>query len=277
MGAEPYTATVPGVLDEILAAKRDEVTLLHQPQTRDAIQRAALEAPAPRDFCAALRREDGHLAVIGEIKRRSPSKGELAPDLDPAGSAKAYESGGAAALSVLTDQLFFGGSVDDLQAARDATGIPALRKDFTIDETQVFEARAIGADALLLIVAAVSDNAVLRDLHALTRELGLAALVEVHDEAELDRALAIGAAVIGVNARDLGTFAEDLAVVEHLAGRIPPSVVAVAESAIRSGDDAARAGAAGFDAVLVGEALVRSPDPAAMVRTLAAVSVTARV
>ncbi len=166
-----------GVLEKILAAKRDEVTLLHQPATRDAIRRAALDAPAPRDFAGALRCSDGTLAVIAEIKRRSPSKGDLAPDLDPATTARAYESGGAAALSVLTDRPFFGGSVDDLRAAREATGLPALRKDFTIDETQVLEARAIGADALLLIVAAIPDDALLRDLRAFTGELGLAALI----------------------------------------------------------------------------------------------------
>ena len=265
-----------GVLREILAAKRDEVTLLHQPQTRDAIHRAALDAPVPRDFRGALRRADGKLAVIAEIKRRSPSKGELAPDLDAASTAQAYEAGGAAALSVLTDRPFFAGSVDDLRRARGATGLPALRKDFTIDETQVFETRAIGADALLLIVTALPDNAVLRDLHALAGELGLAALVEVHDEAELDRALAIGAGIVGVNCRDLGTFDEDLAVAERLAGRLPGSVVAVAESAIRGPDEAARVAAAGFDAVLVGEALVRSAEPAEAVRALAALPVTPR-
>ncbi|HUF84632.1 MAG TPA: indole-3-glycerol phosphate synthase TrpC [Acidimicrobiia bacterium] len=265
-----------GVLAEILAAKRDEVTLLHQPATRDAIKQAALDAPDPRDFTGALRRPDGKLAVIAEIKRRSPSKGELAPDLDPADTARAYESGGAAALSVLTDRPFFGGSVDDLRAAREATGLPALRKDFTIDETQVLEARAIGADALLLIVTALPDDAVLRDLYDFAGDIGLAALVEVHDEAELERALRAGAATVGVNCRDLGTFAEDLAVAERLVGLLPPDVVAVAESAIRAPADGERMAAAGFDAVLVGEALVRSPDAPAAVRELAALSVTPR-
>ncbi|HEX6310938.1 MAG TPA: indole-3-glycerol phosphate synthase TrpC [Acidimicrobiia bacterium] len=263
-----------GVLAEILAAKRDEVTLLHQPQARDAIRRAALDAPATRDFAAALRRSDGRVAVIAEIKRRSPSKGELAPDLDPAVMAKAYEAGGAAALSVLTDRPFFGGSVDDLRSARDATGIPVLRKDFTIDETQVLEARAIGADALLLIAAAVPDDALLAELHGFAGDLGLGALVEVHDEAELDRAVGIGAGVVGVNCRDLATFGEDLGVAERLAQRLPRDVIAVAESAIRSPGDARRMADAGFDAVLVGEALVRSPDPTILVQELAAVSAT---
>jgi len=265
-----------GVLAEILAAKRDEVTLLHQPAARDAIRRAALEAPPPRDFTAALRRPTGELAVIAEIKRRSPSKGDLAPDLDPAVMAKAYETGGAAALSVLTDRPFFGGSVDDLRTARDATAAPVLRKDFTIDETQVFETRAIGADALLLIVAALPDDTILGELHAFAGDLGLTALVEVHDEAELERALAAGASVVGVNCRDLATFGEDLGVAERLVRRLPPDVVAVAESAIRAPADARRMAEAGFDAVLVGEALVRAPDPTALVAELAAIPAAPR-
>ena len=265
-----------GVLDKILAAKRDEVTLLHQPATRDAIRLAALDAPAPRDFAAALRRPDGRLAVIAEIKRRSPSKGELAPDLDPAATATEYQRGGAAALSVLTDQVFFGGSVDDLRSARAATELPAIRKDFTIDETQVLEARAIGADALLLIVAALPDDHVLADLRACAADLGLGVLIEAHDEAELERALAAGATIVGVNCRDLKTFDEDLAVAERLAHAVPADVIAVAESAVRGPEDAQRMATAGFDAVLVGEALVRSPDAAAGVAELAALETQPR-
>jgi len=264
------------VLDEILAAKRDEVTLLHQPQTRDAIRAAALTAPPPRDFVAALDQRD-KIAVIAEIKRRSPSKGDLAPDLDPVDTAHAYEEGGAAALSVLTDPLFFGGSVEDLRAARTAApDTPALRKDFVIDADQVYETRAIGADAVLLIVAAVPDPVELAELAALAADLGLAVVVEAHDEAELELALTVGAPVVGVNARNLGTFAEDLGVVERLAARIPPDVVAVAESAIRSADDARRVARAGFDAVLVGEALVRSGDPTGFTALLAAIPRTLR-
>jgi indole-3-glycerol phosphate synthase len=260
------------VLDEILATKRDEVTMLHRPEVRDLLRARALGAPPVRDFAGALRPPAGAVGVVAEIKRRSPSKGDLAPDLDPALTAKAYAAGGAACLSVLTDQPWFGGTVDDLHAARDACELPVLRKDFTIDEVQVYEARAIGADALLLIAAALPDRTLLRDLHDLAVGLGLAVLVEAHDDAELERALGIGARIVGVNARDLGTFAEDLTVGERLARRVPADVVAIAESAIRSVDDAARMAAAGFDAVLVGELLVRAADATATVRELAAVA-----
>ena len=250
--------------------------MLRQPQTRDLLRRRALEAPPARDFTGALRRADGGLAVIGELKRRSPSKGDLAPGLDAAATAKSYEAGGAVALSVLTDGPYFAGSVTDLEAARSATGIPVLRKDFTIDEIQLYEARAIGADAVLLIVAALPDDARLADLHALAVELGLGVLVETHDVREIERALGAGARVVGVNSRDLSTFAEDLGIAEKCAAAIPGDVLAVAESAVRSVEDAARMAAAGYDAVLVGEALVRCEDPRALVRAMTASSVRGR-
>ncbi len=259
------------VLDEILATKRDEVTVLHQPQARDAIRKAALDAPPTRSFAGALRPDDGRIAVIGEIKRRSPSKGPLAPDLDAAATATAYAAGGAACLSVLTDAHYFGGSVLDLMDARAVVDVPVLRKDFTIDDIQVYEARGIGADAILLIATAVPDDTQLADLHSLALDLGLGVLLEVHDAAELDRALAVGAAVIGVNSRNLGSFAEDLGVAETLAAKVPSGSFAVAESAIRSVADVERMAAAGFDAVLVGEALVRSQDPTATMRAFAGV------
>jgi indole-3-glycerol phosphate synthase len=263
------------VLDEILAVKRDEVTVLHQPETRDVIRRAALAAGPTRGLERRIRlrsREDGVLGVIAEIKRRSPSKGELVADLDAGATAGRYQDGGAAGLSVLTDQQFFGGTVADLAQARvAAASTPVLRKDFTIDPDQVYESRGIGADAILLIAAAVPDDGLFRELHELARALDLDVLVEVHDDDELDRALAIGASMVGVNARDLGTFREDLAVGERLVTRLPASVVAVAESAIRSVADAQRMAEAGFDAVLVGEALVRSHDPRALVAELTAV------
>jgi indole-3-glycerol phosphate synthase len=245
--------------------------MLHRPQVRDLLRARALDAPPARDFAGALRPAAGTLGVIAEIKRRSPSKGDLAPELDPALTAKAYAAGGASCLSVLTDQPYFGGSVDDLVAARAACELPVLRKDFTIDEVQVYETRAIGADAILLIVAALPDDALLRDLHDLATDLGLAVLVETHDDAELERALALGARIVGVSARNLGTFAEDLGVGERLAARVPTDVVAIAESAIRSVDDATRMAAAGFDAVLVGEMLVKAPDPTVAARGLAGV------
>jgi indole-3-glycerol phosphate synthase len=264
------------VLDEILATKRDEVTVLHRPETRDLLQRTALEAPPTRDFAAALRREDGRIAVVAEIKRRSPSKGDLDPDLDAAVTAKDYERGGAAALSVLTDQLWFGGTVADLQAARATVDVPILRKDFTIDGVQVYEARAIGADAVLLILAALPDDDLVRDLQDLAWSLGLAVLVEAHTAAEVDRAVRLGARIVGVNARDLSTFAEHLDGVAAAAAGIPAGTIAVAESAIREPDDAARMAASGFDAVLVGEALVRSSDPAALATAMGSATVQPR-
>jgi indole-3-glycerol phosphate synthase len=265
-----------GVLDEILSVKRDEVTVLHRPETQDLLRKRALLALPTRDFSAALRRDDGTLAVIAEIKRRSPSKGELAPELDAPITAKDYERGGAAAVSVLTDRPFFGGTVEDLQAVWAAVELPVLRKDFTIDTIQVYETRAIGADAILLILAALPDDAHVRDLQELAWSLGLAVLVEAHDPAELDRALALDARIVGVNARDLSTFDEQLDIVADLAKRIPTDVIAVAESAIRSPEDAHRMAAVGFDAVLVGEALVRSEDPAALVHELSDVTVSER-
>jgi len=264
------------ILDDILATKRDEVTVLRRPQTRDLLRRRALDAPPTRDFHAALRPAGGGLAVIAECKRRSPSKGELAPDLDPAATARAYAAGGAAAMSVLTDHVYFGGTVADLQAAREAVDIPILRKDFTIDEVQVHEARAIGADAILLILAALPDDAHLLDLHDLARALGLGVLVEAHDAEEVARGVGLGVEVLGVNARDLATFGEDLDGAAATAGAIPPGTVAVAESAIRGVEDAARMAAVGFDAVLVGEALVRSSDPTALVAAMTDVTVRRR-
>jgi indole-3-glycerol phosphate synthase len=230
----------------------------------DALITEAEAAPPVRGFAAALRasRAAGSIAVIAEIKRRSPSKGPLAPDLDPAVLAKTYEAAGAACLSVLTDHDFFGGSSGDLRAARAATALPVLRKDFTVSPRDVCDARLMGADGVLLIVAALDDGE-LRDLHALARQLGLDALVEVHDEAELDRALAVDATLIGVNQRDLVTFEVDTARAVRVAAGIPPDAVKVAESGIRDRADTRALRAAGYDAVLVGETLVTADDPAA--------------
>lgn len=264
------------VLDRILATKRDEVTMLRRPQTRALLRGQALDAPPPRDFRAAIRRADQHPGLIAEIKRRSPSKGDLAVDLDPAALAVEYVAGGATALSVLTDAPYFGGAVADLQAARTATNVPVLRKDFTIDEVQVYEARAIGADAILLILAALADDSLVRDLSDLAHALEMAVLVEAHDAAEVDRGVSLDAAILGVNARNLDTFAEDLDGAATLIAQIPSATLTVAESVIRTPEDARRMAGAGFDALLVGEALVRSDDARALAAALVTPTVTPR-
>jgi indole-3-glycerol phosphate synthase len=253
-------------LDRILAAHRDEAAADTRPLERVAA--AAALGPPVRGFAAALRGR-GDLAVIAEIKRRSPSKGDLSPALDPAAVAREYERGRAACVSVLTDAAFFGGSPADLRAARAACTMPVLRKDFTVAAADVYDARAMGADAVLLIVAALSDDE-LASLHALAASLGMDALVEVHDETELGRALAVGATLIGVNQRDLVTFGVDTERALRLAASFPPSVTAVAESGIDGPAAAARLAAAGYHAVLVGETLMRAADRASAVAGLRA-------
>ncbi len=212
-----------------------------------------------RGFRSALAHRD-QLAVISEIKRRSPSKGNLNVELDPAILAKHYETGGAACLSVLTDHEFFGGSVADLQASRGACSLPVLRKDFTVSANDIVDARIMGADCVLLIVAAL-DSGVLDDLHALAIELGLDVLVEIHDEAELDVALEAEATLIGVNQRDLVTFEVDHERALRVGSNIPDGIIKVAESGVRHRADARALHEAGFHAVLVGESLVTSSDP----------------
>lgn len=222
--------------------------------------------PPTRGFAAALRAQST-LAVIGEIKRRSPSKGDLFADLDPAAVAKAYDSGGATCLSVLTDAPDFGGSPADLQTARGACALPVLRKDFTVSERDVLDARIMGADCVLLIAAAL-DKSELLTFHEMAVSLGLDVLVEIHDEDELDIALRAEASIIGVNQRDLITFHVDHDRAERMAALIPPGVVRVAESGVRNRADALRLRAAGYDAVLVGESVVTSTDPAAAIAEL---------
>lgn len=255
-------------LDRIVAAHRGAAAADSRPL--EALVDAAHRSPVPvRGFRQALAQASGggRLAVIAEVKRRSPSKGDLAPDLVPEVLAKAYADGGATCLSVLTDGEFFAGSADDLVQARAATDIPVLRKDFTVGPADVCDARLMGADAVLLI-AAVLAPAALASLCRLAIELGLDALVEVHDEAEVDVSLAAGATLIGVNQRDLATFTVDTRRAERVATSIPDGVMRVAESGIAGPADARRLADAGYHAVLVGEALVRAVDPGRAVAAL---------
>lgn len=251
-------------LERIVSAHRDRVAA----DGRDlaSVRDAALAMVSPaRGFAAALRVPG--LSVIAEIKRRSPSKGPLAPDLDAAVLAGAYREGGAACLSVLTDVDHFGGCVDDLQVAWVASGVPVLRKDFTVGEVDVYDARLMGADCVLLIAAALDDDELLR-FHQAATSVGLDALVEIHDEDELGRALAVGATLVGVNQRDLRTFSVDHDRARRVGRAMPSSVVRVAESGVRGPADAASLAEAGFDAVLVGESLLTLADPAQGVRAL---------
>lgn len=252
-------------LDRILAAHRAAAAA--DRRDLDMLVAEAAGQPPARGFELALRGSD-KVAVIAEIKRRSPSKGDLAPRLVPANLARSYERGGAAGLSVLTDSEFFGGSVSDLQEARAATDLPVLRKDFTVAPADVLDARIMGADAVLLIAAALSKDE-LGELVELARRVGLDSLVEVHDEAEAEVAVASGATLIGVNQRDLFTFEIDTDRARRVAAALPDGVTRVAESGIRDGEDVRRLADAGFAAVLVGETLVRSADPAAAVGELA--------
>jgi indole-3-glycerol phosphate synthase len=256
--------TVATYLDRILREHREAASADTRPL--EGLLAAAQQCPPTRGFRAALVASPG-LAVVAEVKRRSPSKGVLSAAIDPAALARQYEAGGAACLSVLTDSANFGGSPADLQAARDAVGLPVLRKDFTVHERDVCDARLMGADAVLLIVAALDDDELGR-FAGLATLLGLDVLVETHDEAEVERALAAGADLVGVNQRDLVTFEVDHERACRVAAAIPERVVSVAESGVRDAADAKSLAAAGFDAILVGETLVRSDDPAAAVRSL---------
>jgi indole-3-glycerol phosphate synthase len=249
-----------GILQRIVARKREEVAALRAGAAE--LRARAADAPAPLGFAAALRRP-AEVRLLAEVKRRSPSAGPIRPDANAPTVAGWYRDAGAAAVSVLTDREFFGGSLDDLRRVRAAVELPLLRKDFVIDPLQVWEARAAGADAVLLIVRILED-ARMADLLALAAELGMAALVEAHDAAEVRRALDAGATLLGINNRDLDTFRTDLELSVRLAPGVPAGVTLVAERGIRTAADVARLGAAGVDAVLVGESLMRQPDvPAA--------------
>jgi indole-3-glycerol phosphate synthase len=247
------------ILDRILAAKREEVAVRRRETPVEALRTAPLYGAPRRGFAAALAAARP-LGVIAELKRQSPSRGVIRADYDPAILARGYATGGATALSVLTDGPFFGGSLADLTTAREASGLPCLRKDFLVDVYQVEEARAFGADAVLLIVAAVSIEEG-RALLTAARQAGLDVLVEVHDERELARAVELGASLIGINNRDLTSFAVSLATTERLAPAVPAWCLLVAESGIRSAADLNRMVDAGARAVLVGEAFMEQPDP----------------
>ena len=251
-------------LDKILARHR-ELAAADTRSFERVLDDARSMVPA-RGFRSALHGRQ-QLGVIAEIKRRSPSKGDLNTGLDPAAWAATYERGGAACMSVLTDVEFFGGSVDDLQAARSACSLPVIRKDFTVSELDVLDARLMGADCVLLIAAAL-EPAELASFHALAIDVGLDVLVEIHDEAELEHALAAEATLIGVNQRDLVTFQVDHERAVRMAAAIPDHAVKVAESGVRGRNDAQSLRAAGYDAVLVGETIVTSTDPAAAITDL---------
>jgi indole-3-glycerol phosphate synthase len=241
-------------LEEILRTKRAEIERL-RPRAAE-LDRQARQRNDFRSFHSALTRDDGKLALIAEIKKASPSAGVIAQSFDPVAIAKKYERAGAAAISVLTDQKFFQGKLTDLVDVRRAVSLPILRKDFVLDEVQVAESAANGADAILLIVAALEQEQ-LADLCASAVEYRIDALVEIHSREELDRALEAGAKIIGINNRDLVTFDVDLAVTENLCRHVPDEIVLVSESGIKGVEDVARIQACGVDAVLIGEALMR--------------------
>jgi indole-3-glycerol phosphate synthase len=261
-------------LNEIMQWKRREIApnIRYVPESELALANASLPKPPP--FGAALRRSDGRLAVIAEIKRRSPSAGEIATHASSVEQSRIYNAAGADALSILTDSKYFGGSLDDLRGVTahlrsTGTQLPCLRKDFMVHPIQVLEARQSGASAILIIVRALEDGEI-EMLQGAARAAGLAALFEVHTESEIERASAHGAEIIGVNNRDLAVFRTDLALSERLINRFPAGAIAVSESGICTVADAARVRHAGAHAVLVGEALMRSGDPAALVASFRA-------
>lgn len=258
------------ILDRILATKAEEVAAARAQQPLAAMQAAARAAAPARDFAGALRRPQpgAPVACVAEVKKASPSKGVIRPDFDPVQIARRYAAAGAAAISVLTDVQYFQGALAYLEAIHAAVPVPLLRKDFIIDAYQIYEARAAGADAILLIVAAIPDAPRLREYRLLAAELSMASLVEVHTAAELDIAVASGAGIIGINNRDLHTFHTSLDVTVTLAPQVPPEAILVAESGISSLADCRLLAGAGAHAVLVGESLMRRPDPGEALRQL---------
>ena len=261
-------------LTEIMAWKRREIADRLRPVTEAELAKAAAALPRPPSFAAALRDPAGRLAVIAEIKRRSPSAGDIRAGASAPAQARVYQQAGASALSVLTDEKYFGGTLDDLRevTARfraEPPARPCLRKDFMFHPLQVLEAREAGASAILIIVRALDDEEI-RSLHGAAKAAGLDALFEIHNERELERAVAHRASIIGVNNRDLAVFRTDLCLSERLIPTFPRDVIAVSESGISTAADAARARSCGAHAVLVGEALMRAPDPALLITSFRA-------
>ncbi|MEO6874293.1 MAG: indole-3-glycerol phosphate synthase TrpC [Opitutaceae bacterium] len=259
-------------LTEIMAWKRREIAALIRPVPASELSLLNARLPRPPSFSAGLRRPDGKLAIIAEIKRRSPSAGEIKAGVTALDQARRYQSAGADALSVLTDDKYFGGSLADLREVtayfqENAPAIPCLRKDFMVHPIQVVQAREAGASAILIIVRALADEEI-KPLYEAAQAAGLDALFEIHHEADLARAVSHGAKIIGINNRDLAIFKTDLALSERLLPQLPRGVIAVSESGIHARDDAARVRVAGAHAVLVGEALMRSPDPVALAAEL---------
>ena len=257
------------ILARILATKAEEVATAKRARPLQEVEALARAMPPPRDFEGALRArvQSGRPAVIAEIKKASPSRGVLRESFDPPAIAASYEAGGAACLSVLTDREYFRGAPEFLSAARDACSVPVLRKDFIVDPYQIAESRMLGADAILLIVAALDDEQ-LESLHARARSFDMATLVEVHDARELERAIALSARMIGINNRDLRTFETRLETTIELAPRVPNEALVVTESGILAPADVARLRARGVHAFLVGEAFMRAEDPGKALATL---------
>ena len=262
---------MPTVLDTICADKRDWIAATKQQMSLSAQESAAHDAPAPRGFLAALirARAEGRYGLIAEIKKASPSKGLIRADFDPPTLAEAYRDGGATCLSVLTDGKYFQGSGDDLRAARAAVDLPILRKDFMLDPYQIVESRALGADCVLLILAALSDTQA-EELASTAEDLGMDILMEVHEPAELDRAVRLNGQLIGINNRNLKTLEVDLRVSEDLAPRVPDDRLVIAESGLGGPGDLQRMAAVGVTTFLIGESLMRQPDVTAAVAALLA-------